>query len=156
MKITIVFSALLTLASLTGLVHAQEQKILFCADSIKYNEKFGQQYCQLTCEKYTRSACLQKELSDGWVIGSTSPKEVNENQPESGICACVGTQYVLTKPPPKSAEKVPSSATTNRVSLLEKEIQLLKKENRMLQQENNQLQKQVNALESKSPAKNPR
>ena len=126
MKTSTFLAAFFMLASLTGLAVAQEQKILFCSDSISYNNKFGQLECQAMCKKYSDSQCLKKELNQGWVIGSTSPKEVNENPPEWGKCACVGTQYVLTKAPPKPAENAPDPAATQRVTLLEKEIELLK------------------------------
>ena len=153
MKIKKIFAIFLSAISLTSLVDAQEQKVLFCAHSISYDNKFGAEQCKNICDKYSESTCLQSELEKGWVIGSTSPKEVNEYEPKWGKCACVGTQYVLSKQPPKQTEKLLDQNISKQINLLEKEIELLKKENTILKKENDQLLQQIDALKINAAVK---
>jgi hypothetical protein len=123
---------------------AAEQKMLFCAESIAYSDRWGhkdfvRRACSKACEKYTSPTCLQDNLATGWMIVSASPKSVlveMEEDASTDQCQCEGSQYVLNKPDEKP---ITPATDSNEVILLKKEIELLKKENLMIQKELNEM-----------------
>jgi len=79
---------------------AAGQRIVFCADGIKYgNESSDADSCKKECFV----ACsLNELLSEGWGIDSKKPKEVTRTEWTSFLffesgCTCTGTEYVLSK-----------------------------------------------------------
>ena len=62
MKIRIAGAVLLVLTLLTGLVQAQEQKVIFCAESISYRagslKMMNADICLDLCAEYSQTGCL--------------------------------------------------------------------------------------------------
>jgi hypothetical protein len=157
-KIATIVTFLACTFSYLGSAYAQEQKTLFCAESISYvrgkYKLMDADTCKSFCSPYSESSCLTNESNAGWNIVSSSATSKTAYGDDSGAsCSCVGTQYALRKEAPKPAVVEPDPAVKNKISLLEKEIELLKKENGMLQSEKDQLRQQLDALQSKQPAK---
>jgi hypothetical protein len=152
-----------------NLLHAAEQKIIFNAESIKYESGTGSKQCQVKCSRRS-GPDVKSLLSKGWEIVSSAPKEVIAenywyvpcNTCEPHGCTCIGTEYILQSdaPAPKVentinepdapdknkqsgllAPKVETS--TGELDLLKKEIELLKQENTLLKQENQNLKNQI-------------
>lgn len=150
--------ALIISTTLGGLAYGAEQKILFCSDSISYNNKFGQDSCSAMCLKYTgdRNCPVQRLTTEGWAITSTSPKSVPEGNPDWGRCECVGTQYILTKPDKilaAPASPPPPSAPAPELALANKEIELLKQEVVMLKKEIEIQKRELDNLKAASTIK---
>jgi len=140
MKIRIAGAVLLVLTLLTGLVQAQEQKVIFCAESISYRagrlQMMTADRCLGLCAEHSQTGCLENMTKAGWQITSTSPKTVPEwNTQDGASCSCIGIQYALKMDASKPVVTEPLSVASTQMALLEKEIELLKKENGMLQKE---------------------
>ncbi len=74
------FSFLFLIVSLcpNGFAGNNEQKILFCADSIRCGSKTRESHCKEKCQKY--SCDLNALLSDGWRVTTTAAKEIMEEK----------------------------------------------------------------------------
>ena len=107
-------------------IAAAEQELLFCSQSTQYGNLTGASRCQEMCGKY--KCDLKAQLSSGWKIVSSSPKEeITEKWEEIDTraaaqafmdpkmatvgqygCTCKGTEYVLEKaedkPPAKKSK----------------------------------------------------
>lgn len=156
-QITYLIAALILLITLVDIAGAQEQTILFCAQSTRSRSEVpstaGVAYaageCRKDCAEHSEERCKLKEhLREGWQIVTTTPREIPKEIPV-GTCACVGTQYVL-----KKVEK--SAAPTDEVRLLKKEVELLQKENEMikkqLEQSKTEVEQMKNELEQRKKA----
>ncbi|MGA7826611.1 MAG: hypothetical protein WCA04_03065 [Geobacteraceae bacterium] len=155
------------------LVHAAEQKILFNAESVKFESGTGSERCRDKCNRKS-GPDAKLFLSEGWKIVSSSPKEVTGEQywyvpcntcrPHG--CICIGTEYILQKdePDPKIETKsnvfdtpgkdnrtvlqpVKVVTSENALDLLKKENDLLKQENALLKQENETLRSQLKSIQ---------
>jgi len=127
------------LAALSSQHVLAQQKTLFCAESIEYNDLMGAERCQSFCKQYSPDNCLESELKNGWKVDTASPKQVPEWIGDRK-CNCIGQQYVLSK----TSDKSKSTGTA-----FNKEIELLKKENELLKKEVLMLKNELNALKKK-------
>ena len=146
MKKAIFLGTFLALSASMGLTQAQEQKVLFCSESISYNKAgpvghLNGDLCLSVCsaEVNTKNDCLSSETDAGWQVVATSPKEVPQNI-GGGKCSCVGIQYVVKKEN-KPAASAQMQRESEQIALLKKEIELLKRENGILAKENSALKK---------------
>lgn len=130
-------SAVIALLSLAQIAQAQEQKILFCAESISFRigrfKLMDADTCKRMCEPYSGSNCLSNETMNGWKVSSITSKEATAyGGQDGGSCSCVGTQYALRKEPQKEQLIPPASDNSSKraeQSLwqdLEKEIDIFK------------------------------
>ena len=118
-----------------------QQKVVFCATSITYNNAdfMSAESCQLYCDKHTTDPMCSEDGRKGWKIDAVSPREIPEGLGR-GKCNCVGQQYVFSK--------IGSSAP-NRSDSDARELNLLKRENALLQQENKRLKADLDAIKKK-------
>lgn len=95
----------------TNISSATEQRMLFNVESISYKEDTGATICQISCTTKYDDPPLEKMLTEGWRIVSSSPKEAIGQDYWGGKygrayraygCTCKGTQYVLQKDDPGS------------------------------------------------------
>lgn len=109
---------------LANLVAAQEQQIVFCAETVVLG-RYGSGYyeeCEASCK--SMSQCdLRTASSEGWQITAAMPQEVSAIEFR---CSCKGTKYVLTKV--KTPALIKPVETENEVRLLKKELELLQQE----------------------------
>jgi hypothetical protein len=149
----------------TTLVHAAEKKIVFNAESIKYESGTGSERCLDKCSR--RSGPDAKSLlSEGWKIVSSSPKKVigeqywyvpcNTCKPHG--CICIGTEYILQKDEPalkiETISNVPDAPDKDNrtvlqpvnVETMENELERLKKEYELLKQENEALKQEIETI----------
>ena len=139
----------------TNISSAAEQRMLFNVESISYKKDTGSYMCQLACTTKYTDPPLEKMLTEGWHIVSSSPKEAigEDDRVSYGKyghaygCTCKGTQYVLQKNDPVSATQ--SAVPSQNEVLLKKENELLKRENDLHKQENENLKEQLKQKQKK-------
>ncbi|MEA5114288.1 MAG: hypothetical protein VB050_09680 [Geobacteraceae bacterium] len=146
-------------------VHADEKKIIFNTESIKYETGTGSERCRAQCERKS-GPDAKSLLSEGWKIVSSSAKEIigehysytpcNTCLPHG--CICIGKEYVLRKDEPAQvietrSNVIDSTGNNNKTVLqplndetVKNELDLLKKEIDMLKQENGLLKKEIETL----------
>jgi len=155
------------------LSYAAETKIIFNAETIKYESGTGSKQCQDKCSRKSGPDAGML-LSQGWKIVSSSPKEligegywyVPCNTCEPHGCICIGTEYILQRD--GTAPKVETSnnefdvmdknqrngvhspdveTSINELELLKKKNELLIKEIRSLKLENEGLKNQLKSIQ---------
>ena len=100
MKYLIIAVLIVSASAVSADAFAAGQKIVFCAEGIKYgNESSDADSCKKECFV----ACsLNGLLSEGWEIDSKRPKDVTKTEWTNFLffksgCTCTGTEYVLSK-----------------------------------------------------------
>jgi hypothetical protein len=139
----------MSIFTLCSSVQAEDQKTVFCAESISYTRTQHPQKCQEACSAYTASTCLEDETNDGWQTISAFPYTLNNDINNFWKCSCIGTKYIMRKailPPTQQS----ASTSPEKFALLEKEVELLKRENALLQKDVEDLKAKLSSKPVKS------
>ena len=99
MKYLLIAVLIVSASAVSPDAFAAGQKIVFCAEGIKYgNESSDADSCKKECFV----ACsLNELLAEGWEIDTKRPKEIIKTEWTNFLffetgCTCTGTEYVLS------------------------------------------------------------
>lgn len=141
--------ALLLLQFMAPFSHAVEQKTLFATERIEHKSGTSSKKCQDMCSKRS-GPDLTSLLADGWVMVSSSHKEVIAEKYwyipcstcEPHGCTCIGTEYILRNDQP-----------VTKVEISKNELERLKQENGLLKRELSLLKQEIESLKTQIKSK---